>query len=82
VEAERIALDALGGGCSVPIGVHCVPEFEQWRVFAQVIAPDGESMAQFEDSAPISMDAESLGQWIADELRSRGAMELLTSSTI
>ncbi|HMG01907.1 MAG TPA: hydroxymethylbilane synthase [Edaphobacter sp.] len=82
VEVERIALDALGGGCSVPIGVHCVPEFERWRVFAQVIAPDGESMAQLEDTAPVSMGAESLGQWVVDELKSRGALELLTSSVI
>lgn len=81
VEAERIALDALGGGCSLPIGVHCVPEFERWRAFAQVIAPDGESMVEIDTEMPLSTDAETLGQWIADELKSRGALELLTPST-
>jgi hydroxymethylbilane synthase len=82
VEAERIALDALGGGCSLPIGVHCVPAFDSWRVFAQVIAPDGETMVQLDETVPTSMDAESLGQWVGDELKSRGALELLTPSTI
>lgn len=82
VEAERVALDALGGGCSLPIGIHCVPMYESWRVFAQVIAPDGESMVQLDDTMPASMDAESLGQWVADDLKSRGALELLSPSAI
>lgn len=82
VEAERVALDALGGGCSLPIGVHCVPEFERWRAFAQVLAPDGESMVQIDTEMPLSADAETLGQWIADDLKSRGAMELLASFTL
>ena len=80
VEAERIALDALGGGCSVPIGIHCVPESDRWRVFAQVVAPDGDSMVALDTSAPLSIGAEALGQWIADELQSRGAPELLAPS--
>jgi hydroxymethylbilane synthase len=82
VETERIALDGLGGGCSIPIGVHCVPEFERWRVFAQVIALDGESMVALDTEAPGSMDPETLGQTIADNLKSRGALELLNLSTI
>ncbi|HEY2040489.1 MAG TPA: hydroxymethylbilane synthase [Edaphobacter sp.] len=82
VEAERVALDALGGGCSLPIGVHCVPMPESWRVFAQVIAPDGENMVQLDDTMPMSMDAESIGQWVADELKLRGALELLALSAI
>ncbi|HZY61439.1 MAG TPA: hydroxymethylbilane synthase, partial [Edaphobacter sp.] len=70
-------LDALGGGCSVPIGVHCVPEFEKWRVFAQVLAPDGETMVQIDTETALDTTAECLGQWVADELKSRGALELL-----
>lgn len=82
VETERIALDGLGGGCSIPIGIHCVPEFDRWRVFAQVIALDGESMVALDTKAPGSMDPEALGQSIADDLKSRGALELLNLSTI
>jgi len=80
VEAERITLDALGGGCSLPIGAHCVPEFSKWRMFAQVIAPDGESMVQIDTEAALSTDAETLGRWVADDLKSKGALELLAPS--
>jgi hydroxymethylbilane synthase len=82
VEVERIVLDSLGGGCSLPVGVHCLPVFEGWRVFAQVIAPDGESMVAIDTEAPASIESESLGQRIADDLKSRGALELLTPSVI
>lgn len=82
VEAERIALDALGGGCSLPIGVHVVPEPERWRVFAQVIAPDGEAMVSLDTHAPLSMDAEAIGHWVAEDLKSRGALNLLAPSTL
>ena len=77
VEAERATLAALGGGCSLPIGAHCVPEFQKWRMFAQVIAPDGESMVQVDTEASISTSAETLGRWVAEDLKSKGAIELL-----
>jgi hydroxymethylbilane synthase len=82
VEAERIALDALGGGCSLPIGVHCVPQHEKWRVFAQVVAPDGEAMVQLDTEFSLSTDAETVGNTVADELKSRGALDLLSPATM
>jgi len=82
VEAERTTLDALGGGCSLPIGAHCVPEFGKWRMFAQVVAPDGESMVQIDTEAALSTDAETLGRWVADDLKSKGALELLAYSAV
>jgi hydroxymethylbilane synthase len=82
VEAERVTLDALGGGCSLPIGAHCVPEYGKWRMFAQVIAPDGESMVQIDTEASLSTDAETLGRWVADDLKSKGALDLLASSAV
>jgi len=78
VEAERATLAALGGGCSLPIGAHCVPEFQKWRMFAQVVAPDGESMVQVDTEASLSTSAETLGRWVAEDLKSKGAIELLT----
>jgi hydroxymethylbilane synthase len=82
VEAERIVLDALGGGCSLPVGVHCVPEYERWRIFSQVVAPDGDTMIQIDMEFPLTSDAESLGRAVADDLKSRGALDLLSLSTI
>jgi hydroxymethylbilane synthase len=78
VEAERITLEALGGGCSLPIGAHCIPEYDGWRMFAQVVAPDGESMVQIDTEATTSTSAEALGRWVAEDLKSKGAVELLT----
>ncbi|HEX2917618.1 MAG TPA: hydroxymethylbilane synthase [Edaphobacter sp.] len=80
VQVERVALEALGGGCSIPIGVHCVPEVDRWRIFAQVIALDGESMVALDLEVPLRADSEELGQMVADELKSRGAMDILSAS--
>jgi hydroxymethylbilane synthase len=80
VEAERTALDALGGGCSLPIGAHCIPpasEAGKWRMLAQVVSPDGEAMIQIDTEATYSTTPEALGRWVADDLISKGALELL-----
>ena len=82
VEAERTVLDALGGGCRVPIGAHCRPirEGEQvlaWSLHAQVVASDGEQVVAVTIDAPAEVTASAIGQQVADELRSRGALELL-----
>jgi hydroxymethylbilane synthase len=87
VETERIALDALGGGCQLPVGVHVVPPhlqpqglaFDHYRIFAQVVAPDGETMVQLDQIEPASRQPtpQSLGERIADDLVSRGARDLL-----
>jgi hydroxymethylbilane synthase len=81
VETERIVLDALGGGCSLPIGVHCVPKYDKWRMYAQVIAPDGDSMIQIDTETTFETDPETLGSWVAEDLKSKGALDLLTPIT-
>jgi hydroxymethylbilane synthase len=80
IEAERTALDALGGGCSLPIGAHCIPlasEAGKWRMLAQVVSPDGESMIQIDTEAAHSTTPEALGRWVAGDLISKGALDLL-----
>jgi hydroxymethylbilane synthase len=80
VDAERATLDALGGGCSLPIGAHCIPpatETGKWRMLAQVVSPDGESMIQIDTEATYETPACSLGRWVADDLISKGALHLL-----
>ncbi len=84
IEVERTVLDSLGGGCSIPIGVHCVPLHDEidmigWRVHAQVIAPDGERMICLSTESPTGIAARTLGQQIAEDLKSRGALELLAT---
>ncbi len=84
VETERYALDALGGGCQLPVGVHLAPSADiaasPWRIYAQVVSPDGEAMVQLDQHEPLNRNAtpEALGRRIADDLIARGALELLT----
>jgi hydroxymethylbilane synthase len=83
IEVERTVLDALGGGCQIPIGVHCAPLRDEvdligWRVHAQVLAPDGERMICLSSEVSAGAGARSLGVQVADDLKSRGALELLT----
>jgi hydroxymethylbilane synthase len=89
VEAERTALDALGGGCQLPIGVHCAPVYDvadpshsaviAWKIQAQVVAPDGERMICHTSTAPVGFTAQALGLGVAEDLKSRGALEVLGS---
>jgi hydroxymethylbilane synthase len=89
VEAERTVLDALGGGCQLPIGVHCAPVHDvadpvpndstpiAWKIQAQVVAPDGERMICLSTEVPAGVTARELGLRVAEDLKSRGALELL-----
>lgn len=82
VQAERTVLAALGGGCSVPVGVHCSPVRADertigWSIHAQVLAPDGERVIALTEQSSCSVSAIGLGEQVADMLKQRGALELL-----
>ena len=86
VTVERAALDELGGGCSLPVGVHCARLLDEdgnealgWRVHAQVVAPDGEQVIALTAEHGFGGDAELLGREVAEKLKERGALELLES---
>ena len=79
VTAERAALAALGGGCQVPIGVHCFPGDEAYSIVGAVAAPDGSQVLR------VAMDRQSgdplaLGAAVAAQLAALGAERLLTSA--
>lgn len=80
--AERFTLDALGGGCSLPVGVHCMPAVVagNWRMIAQVVSPDGESMIQIDTETTGTASPEALGRCVADDLISKGALDLLPAA--
>ena len=83
VTAERAALAALGGGCQVPIGVHCRlrrgndgTEFS--HIFAVVAEPGTGAVVRIEHGAPRrSLSAEELGRLAAEMLLAEGAGPLL-----
>ena len=89
VTAERTALSALGGGCQVPIGVHCRamssptsqkrevghPESAgMFEILGVVADPYGDRLVR---GAAHGDSAEELGLVLAGLLRSKGASELL-----
>ena len=81
VEAERITLDALGGGCQLPIGAHCQPiATGGWHMIAQVVAPDGDTVIQVVTETGPEASTQSLGLAVAEELKAKGALELLTAA--
>ena len=81
VEAERSVLHALGGGCMLPVGAFCEPHEGGYKLYAQVVAADGEAMVQLA-SFSAGEDAGELGRGMAEELIARGALELLTADLL
>jgi hydroxymethylbilane synthase len=77
VEVERNILARLGGGCSVPVGVHCAPETHGHRVWAAVCSTDGTSMVRIEHSG--REDSEDLVLKISERLRREGAEAILAA---
>jgi len=74
VTAERVALGALGGGCQVPIGVHCRLGFDGvYEILGVVADPDGSRVVRSEASGRV---AEDLGRSLAEDLMQQGAGEL------
>lgn len=78
VTAERAALAGLGGGCQVPIGIHCFPGDEGYSVVAAVAAPDGSQVLRVVLDRQADLLPEALGQKVAEELLHRGAQKLLS----
>ena len=77
VTAERAVLDALGGGCQLPLGAYAHQSDDQWHLHAMVVSPDGEQVAHIVQRAPIGIAATDLGHSVAEALKARGALELL-----
>jgi hydroxymethylbilane synthase len=87
VTAERAALAALGGGCQVPIGVHCRPSFAgdassaAWHeIFGMVASPmTGEVVRVHLYTPRENADPVSLGRETAEMLMKQGAGPLLAA---
>ncbi len=86
VTAERAALAALGGGCQVPIGIHCrvAPQNEagEWQeIFAVVADPaTGKAIRIHHERAAPKSGPSSLGQLAAKKLIEAGAASLLEAT--
>ncbi len=92
VAVERAALAALGGGCQVPIGIHCRQRpFEAWErtgeirphdeVFAVVASPEsGATVRVYHRSVRDNNDPAALGREVAAMLMEAGAGPLLAAA--
>lgn len=76
VLAERAMLRGLGGGCQVPIGAVTTIENTVLTLRGVVLPPDGSQRVEAVIAGSMA-EAEVLGQRLADQLRQRGAAELL-----
>jgi hydroxymethylbilane synthase len=83
VTVERAALSALGGGCQVPIGVHCRPvQPGSVEVFAVVAAPEtGVAVRVYLEGHFGQVDPAELGRTVAHKLLEAGAGPLLVAAT-
>ena len=85
VTAERAALAALGGGCQVPIGIHCRRAYgkdgESWNeIFGVVASPKTGEVARVHLRAPLeNSDPGKLGELTAVKLLESGAERLLAA---
>ncbi|MGB9408914.1 MAG: hydroxymethylbilane synthase [Terracidiphilus sp.] len=89
VTVERAALAALGGGCQVPIGIHCRASLEQaagggadpWdEIFAVVAAPEtGKTVRVYHRAPHADADPVALGRRTAQKLIDAGAGPLLAA---
>ena len=80
--AERAVLQALGGGCNLPLGAYCHALEEAWHLHAMVVAPDGDAVVHVTHKIPRGARPDEAGQAVAEDLRRRGAEQLLTGQPV
>lgn len=77
VMAERAFLEAVNGGCQVPVAGHAVITGGTVFLTALVASPDGKTILKETVSG---QDAEKVGLQAADLLKARGAIDLIEAA--
>ncbi|HEY3320132.1 MAG TPA: hydroxymethylbilane synthase [Planctomycetota bacterium] len=78
VAAERSILEALGGGCHLPLGALGTIRAKTLRLQAVFGLPDGSKIVRAEGSAA-PKEARALGKRVAKELLAQGGKEVLSA---
>ncbi len=76
LEAERIVVDEIGGGCQVPLGAVATIADGTLELLGVVASPDGSRVARATVRGPASQ-FRALGRRAADELAAAGGREIL-----
>lgn len=78
IAAERAFSRALAGSCNVPLGGFAELSGDRLRLRGFVGAPDGSRLVSGDLEGPAA-DPPGLGEALADQLRARGAAEILAA---
>ena len=81
VEVERALLEALGGGCQVPLGAHARVDGDELHLVAAVVAPDGSKVIRTAMRGSFESPVE-LGRRGAEALLRDGAAALLEAAEV
>ena len=79
VKAERTFLEALGGGCSLPVAAHVVAQENGFRFHGRVSSADGRSRVEIKLAGE---DPEKLGMSAAELALAQGAENLIGHSNL
>jgi len=77
--AERTVVEALGGGCQLPLGAIALHASGGLQLYGVVASPDGRQVIRREATGPAS-DAAALGRQLADALAEGGARAILNDA--
>jgi hydroxymethylbilane synthase len=78
VTCERALLEAVGGGCQLPVGAYATASGDELAIIAVVASPGGETIVRGQSAGSVH-EAERVGESLARELISRGAEKILQS---
>lgn len=78
VVAERAVSHGLGGSCTIPLGAYAEVSGVRLRLRALVISPDGKRVARADCEGSAS-EPQTLGDRVAEELRAKGAADILAA---
>lgn len=76
LRAERAFLQALGGGCHLPIAAWSRVEGERLTLLGRVVSPDGSRHLDAEEEGPLA-DAPAVGRRLGERLLAAGVRDLL-----
>jgi hydroxymethylbilane synthase len=77
-DAERAVVEALGGGCQLPLGAIAVQDGDDLAMQAIVTSPDGVRSVRGNIRGAAGSPVE-LGRRLAQDLSAKGALEILNS---
>lgn len=76
---ERIIMEALGGGCLVPLGIFAQVEGESVSAVAEVLSLDGQRAVRLTDRMPVD-SYERTSQAFAQQIKERGGDALIAEA--